>query len=550
MTTVDNGPATRETWTRNSGFIFAAIGSAVGLGNIWRFPGVAYDSGGGAFMIPYLIALLTAGIPILFLDYSIGHRYRGVAPLAFRRIRRWAETLGWFQTMLLFAISVYYAAVIAWAGSYFVYSFDQRWGEDTQSFFLDGYLQVGDPGVSTSIVSNVAIPLVLVWLAVLAVLLLGIAKGIEKVNIVFIPLLFIGFGALVVRALTLPGAADGLNALFTPDWAALKNLDVWIAAYSQIFFSLSIAFGIMIAYSSFQKRKANMTSSGLVVAFANSSFEVLAGIGVFSALGFLAYQQQVAVSELEGLTGPILSFVTFPAVISEMPGAWFFGALFFGSLVVAGFTSLISLVIGVSVGLQEKFGLSRVQASVSVAVVCGLISIGLFSTTTGLIALDTVDMFANNIGVVSSAIVMTVFIVWIAREGKILGSHLSAISTFKVGWIWLFLAGVAAPVFLGVMLVDKLIDLVRNGYEGYPGWYLGVFGWGMLALLVVLAVALTLPSWRGRDQPGFEPWPSIAELERLQARRSGLAPSAATTKPASHQARDAGPTGAEKGKNS
>jgi len=504
----------REQFTRNSGFIFAAIGSAVGLGNIWRFPGVAYESGGGAFLIPYLVALLTAGIPVLFLDYAVGHRFRGTAPLSFRRIKKPVEALGWFQTGLLFVIGVYYAAVIAWAASYFSFSFNQSWGDDPATFFTQDYLQVGDPGVSTTVVGGVALPLVIVWLAVLAVLALGVANGIEKVNIVFIPLLFIGFTGLVIRAITLPGAADGLNALFTPQWAALKDLDVWIAAYSQIFFSLSIAFGIMIAYASFQRRRANMTSSGLVVAFANSSFEILAGIGVFSALGFLAYQQQVAVSDLEGLTGPILSFVTFPAVISEMPGAAFFGALFFGSLVIAGFTSLISLMIGVSGALQDKWGISRTKAAVGVSGICGLISIALFSTTSGLIALDTVDMFANNVGVVASAIMMTVILIWVLRRGDMLRQHLNAVSTFKVGKIWLALVGVVAPIFLTIMLVQKVWSVVDEGYEGYPTWYLGVFGWGTIALVVVAAVLLTLPSCKGQDQPDFLPWPPLADTGR------------------------------------
>lgn len=504
----------REQFTRNSGFIFAAIGSAVGLGNIWRFPGVAYESGGGAFLIPYLVALLTAGIPVLFLDYAVGHRFRGTAPLSFRRIKKPVEALGWFQTGLLFVIGVYYAAVIAWAASYFFFSFNQSWGDDPATFFTQDYLKVGDPGISTTVVGGVALPLVVVWLAVLAVLLLGVANGIEKVNIVFIPLLFIGFTGLVIRAITLPGAADGLNALFTPQWAALKDLDVWIAAYSQIFFSLSIAFGIMIAYASFQRRRANMTSSGLVVAFANSSFEILAGIGVFSALGFLAYQQQVAVSDLEGLTGPILSFVTFPAVISEMPGAAFFGALFFGSLVIAGFTSLISLMIGVSGALQDKWGISRTKAAVGVSGICGLISIALFSTTSGLIALDTVDMFANNVGVVASAIMMTVILIWVLRRGDMLRQHLNAVSTFKVGKIWLALVGVVAPIFLTIMLVQKVWSVIDEGYEGYPTWYLGVFGWGTIALVVVAAVLLTLPSWKGRDQPDFLPWPPLADTGR------------------------------------
>jgi neurotransmitter:Na+ symporter, NSS family len=504
-------PEQRETWTGNTGFILAAIGSAVGLGNIWRFPGVAYESGGGAFLIPYLVALLTAGIPILFLDYAIGHRYRGAAPLAYRRMKKPAEALGWFQITLSFVISVYYAAVIAWALSYFVFAFDLRWGEDTAAFFVGEYLQVSDPGVSASMVSSVAIPLAVVWLAVLVVLALGVAKGVEKVNVIGIPLLGIAFAGLVIRALALPGAVDGLNAFFTPEWGALLDLDVWIAAYSQIFFSLSIAFGIMVTYSSYQRRKANMTTSGLVVAFANSSFELLAGIGVFATLGFLAFRQRVEIAELEGLTGPILSFVTFPAVISEMPGGNIFGAVFFASLVVAGFTSLLSILLGVAATVQEKFGLSWRASAISVSAVCAVISFALFSTTSGLLALDTVDQFANNIGIVLSAIVMCVLIVWVFRRGNLLRTHLNAVSTFHIGRWWLWLVGLVAPVFLLVMLGQKLYSLITEGYEDLPSWYLAVFGWGTIAFALIMAVILTAIPWKDRDDPSFRPWPELEE---------------------------------------
>ncbi|MDO5741057.1 MAG: sodium-dependent transporter [Ornithinimicrobium sp.] len=504
----------RETWTSSTGFILAAIGSAVGLGNIWRFPGVAYESGGGAFLIPYLIALLTAGIPILFLDYAIGHRYRGAAPLAFRRLAKRAESLGWFQTALAFVIATYYAAVIAWSCSYFIYSFDLRWGEDTLKFFTGEYLRVGDPEISTSIVSAVALPLVLVWVAVMIVIALGVTKGVQSVNVLFIPMLAIAFTGLVVRAVTLPGAMDGLNALFTPDWSKLADLSVWIAAYSQIFFSLSIAFGIMITYSSYLKRKTNMTSSGLVVAFANSSFEILAGIGVFATLGFMAHQQNVAVGDLEGLTGPILSFVTFPAVINQMPGGNIFGAIFFASLIMAGFTSIISILLGVAASIQEKFGLSQKSSAILVTALCAIPSVLLFSTTSGLLALDTVDQWANNIGIVVSAIAMTVLVVWVFRKSDVLAGHLSAVSTFKVGRIWRFLIGVLAPIFLTVMLVDKVVALVSEGYEGLPQWYINVFGWGTIAFIVLTAVIMAAIPWKGRDDESFVAWPQLEEEDR------------------------------------
>ena len=522
-TSAERSPARgpREQWTGQAGFILAAIGSAVGLGNIWRFPGVAYENGGGAFLIPYIVALLTAGIPILFLDYAIGHRFRGSAPLSLRRLGgRGLESLGWFQVAIAFVISLYYTAVIAWALSYFVFSFDLRWGDDPGAFFQGEYLQVSDPGVSLQFVPGVLIPLAIVWVATLLVLGAGVAKGLERANVIFLPLLVVAFLVLVIRALFLEGAAEGLNALFTPDFAALGNPNVWIAAYGQIFFSLSIAFGIMITYASYRRRRANLTAPGLVVAFANSSFEILAGIGVFATLGFFAFQQGIAVGELEGLTGVGLSFVTFPAIVSQMPGGPLFGALFFGSLTLAGFTSLLSVLQVVSAGVQEKFGLSRVTATLGIGMVAAVLSILLFSTTTGLIALDVVDQWSNNIGIVASAVLTTVLVIWVLRKGPELQHHLNTVSTFRVGRTWVVLVGGLVPVLLGYMLVSRVIALLLEGYEGYPAEYLGLFGWGTIGLVVAAAVILPFVRWRSHREP-FTAWPPFDRTSVPASRNEG-----------------------------
>jgi len=500
----------REQWTGQVGFILSAIGSAVGLGNIWRFPGVAYENGGGAFLIPYLIALLTAGIPILFLDYAIGHRFRGAAPTAFRRLGgpsgRWMESLGWFQVTIAFVIGLYYTVVIAWSLSFFVFSFDLRWGDDPAAFLTGEYLQTGDPGFSLEFVPGVLIPLAIVWVLAIVVLAAGVAKGLQRVNVIALPILVIAFLILVVRALFLDGAAEGLGALFTPDWAALADPNVWIAAYSQIFFSLSIAFGIMITYASYRKRRSNLTAPGLVVAFSNSSFEILAGIGVFATLGFFAFSQGVTIDELEGLTGVGLSFVTFPAIVSQMPGGPLFGCLFFGSLTLAGFTSLVSVLQVVSAAVQEKFGLSTRRAALTIGIVSAILSMLIFSTTTGLLALDVVDQWANNIGIVASAILTTVLVLWIARKGPELRYHLDALSTFRVGRVWIILVSVLAPVVLGYMLVSRIVVLVTEGYGALPPWYLLVFGWGTVLVLVVGAIVLSVLRWKPSPDD-FTAWP-------------------------------------------
>lgn len=499
----------RAEWTGQVGFIISAIGSAVGLGNIWRFPGVAYENGGGAFLIPYIVALLTAGIPILFLDYAIGHRFRGSPPLAMRRLAgRLGEGIGWFQVMICVFIALYYTVVLAWSSSYFVFSFDLRWGNDSAGYFQGDYLQVAAEPFTFNFVPGVLLPLIIMWVIAIIVMGAGVVKGVQRLNVIAIPLLVIGFLVLVVRALFLPGAAEGLNTLFTPDFAALADPSVWVAAYSQIFFSLSVAFGIMLTYSSYRKRKSNLTAPGLVVAFANSSFEILAGIGVFATLGFFAFEQGVGVADLERLTGVGLAFMTFPAIAAEMPGGQLFGALFFGSLTLAGLTSMISILEVVLSSFMDKFGLTRKQAAYGIGGLLAIISIMLFGTTSGLTALDTIDNWANNIGIVASAVAVTITVLWVRRAGRELSGHLSALSTFKIGRTWRFLVSVLAPVVLGYMLVMTVIALIAKPYGDYDPTYLLIVGWGMILIMIAAAWALTVAPWR-RSPDNFAVWPPI-----------------------------------------
>ena len=494
----------REQWSGQLGFILAAVGSAVGLGNIWRFPGTAYDNGGGAFLIPYLVALLTAGIPILWLDYSLGHRFRGSAPAAFRRLTKRAESLGWFQVAISCAIAMYYTVIIAWAASYMVFAANQRWGDDPQAFFLGDFLALADaPAIGFDIVPSVFVPLVIIWVVTLAILALGLKRGIERANLIFIPALVVVFIAIVIRAITLEGAADGLNALFTPQWDALTDPGVWVAAYAQIFFSLSIAFGIMITYSSYLKRRANLTSAGLVVGLGNSSFEILAGIGVFSAVGFMALQQGIPVEETT-YQGVFLAFVAFPQILSLMPGGEVFGVLFFGALIMAGMTSLLSILQVASAAFQEKFGWSPRRGALTVGGVIAVISILLFSTTTALYVLDVADKFVNEVGVVLSAVVSTVLVGLVLRKLRELQGHLNDRPGVGVGSWWRWDVGILVPIVLGYILISGVIKLITEGYDGYPSSFILQVGWGVLALTIVMSIVLSIAKWR-RSPDDFTP---------------------------------------------
>lgn len=495
-------PQRREVFSTRAAFIFAAIGSAVGLGNIWRFPYVAYDSGGGAFLIPYLVALLTAGIPLLFLDFAIGHRFRGSAPKSMRRIKSWAEPIGWVQVGIAFFITVYYAVIIAWSFIYAWKSLSKSWGADAETHFMEDFLHADTESVmSLNFVPTISIVLLLVWVLVIGILAAGVDKGIGKVSVIFIPLLTVLFVAVVIYSLTLDGAAKGLDAFFTPDWSALSDSSVWIAAYGQIFFSLSVAFGIMLTYASYLKPRTNLTGSGLVTAFANSSFEVLAGIGVFATLGFMATQSGQAVDEV-ATSGIGLAFIAFPTVISEMPGVVgsIFGLLFFLSLAIAGVTSLMSLLEVVVSAVRDKLNLGRVQATLVVGIPMAVISMLAFPTTSGLATLDIVDKFTNNIGIVLVALLTIIAVDWILHRSNELAMHLNAVSSFKVGTVWRIFVSNITPVVLAVILFQELVGLVQENYGGYSDAQIDVYGWGVIGVILIGALIMAILPWRGHHR--------------------------------------------------
>lgn len=493
----------REQWATRLGFILAASGSAIGLGNIWRFPYVAYENGGGAFLIPYFFALLTAGIPILLLEFGIGRSQGGSAPLSLRRLSSRFEWLGWWQVMISFVIAVYYVAVIVWATNYFFFSFNQKWGSDTGGFLFDSYL-----GVPSDVVTDsgwnlggfqwlILITLLLIWAAAFFILFRGVRKGIELANRIFMPLLILVMIVFVVRAVTLDGAAAGLNHLFTPDFSKILPFGgnpewykVWMAAYGQVFFSLSIAFAIMITYSSYLNKKSDVNNSGFIMAFANSGFEFFAAIGVFAALGFMADAAGTEVSEV-ATAGVGLAFVVFPQIINELPVFnGFFGALFFLSLVLAGFTSFISILEVIIAAVMDKFRLARKAAVSWVIGICTVVSL-IFATGAGIIFLDIVDHFINAFGIVVAGLLEVLLLGWFSKKLNDIRRENNLVSDYNVGYWWNVMIKYITPLVLLFMTIMNLISEFSGNYEGYPTHAIVSFGWVMVALSLVIAFVLT-----------------------------------------------------------
>ena len=247
---------------------------------------------------------------------------------------------------------------------------------------------------------------------------------------------------------------------------------MWVAAYGQIFFSLSIGFGIMITYSSYLKPKADLTGSGAVVGFANSGFELLAGIGVFSALGFMAQAAGTQVSDV-ATSGIGLAFIAFPTIISQAPGGVLIGILFFGSLLFAGFTSLISILEVIIAGVQDKFATSRLASTALVIIPVAVISLLLMPTTTGLYVLDILDNFVNLFGILAAGLCAIIVVAYVVRALPALAEHLNRYSSIKVGKIWMVLLAVVTPAGSWLLPDSERHQADSDSVRGLPDRYAG-----------------------------------------------------------------------------
>ncbi len=476
----------RGEWGSRMGFILAAIGSAVGLGNIWRFPYTAASNGGGAFLIPYLIALLTAGIPILILEFSMGHKIRSSAPGVFAKLNRKYEAIGWFQAFIAFSITTYYVVVIAWSLSYVGFAFTGAWGDDPKAFLFGQYLQLTDSPMSLGGLNfKVVIPLLIVWIANYSILRMGIKGGIEKANKIFMPLLVLSILVIVIRGVTLPGALDGLDYFFAPDFSKLASPEVWLAAYGQIFFSLSVCFAIMYAYASYLPKKSDIINNAFMTGLGNCSFSLIAGIGVFSILGYMAQAQGVSVAEVSS-QGVGLAFIVFPKAISALPGMNnIIGVVFFSSLIFAGFSSSMSIIEAVVSSISDKFDLTRVQALNRFTIVSGLLSF-LIATKGGLYILDIVDYATNQYGIVLAGFAELLILGWFFNTDSI-RKYANIRSDFSIG-IWWNYCIKGTCVILAVMLILKVVNEFSHPYEGYPIIALSVYGLGTMALIIIAAL--------------------------------------------------------------
>ena len=477
----------RDRWPSRRLFVYAAIGSAVGLGNIWRYPYLAEKFGGGAFLIPYLIALFVAGIPLLILEFGLGQKMQKGAVDSFAAIKKKLSGLGWWALFTAFIVISYYVVVMAWSLIYMLVSVGVQWSDDPKTYFFSNVLQLSDSIDSIgSIVPAIFIALIVSWVWIYFSIWKGV-KSVSKVVVWTVPLPVILMVVLLIRAVTLDGAGTGIAAYLTPNFSALFDAEVWRAAFAQIFFSLSLAFGIMIAYSSYNKKDSDIAKNAFIVGIADAVIAILAGFVVFATLGFMAEQQGVALDEVVA-SGPGLAFIAFPQALSLMPFAAFFSILFFITLLTLAIDSAFSLVEAINATVLDKTKMKKQHVALIVCVLGFLAGI-IYTTNGGLYMLDVVDHFVTSVSLIVIGILECIAIGWIYGADK-MRSYINKVSDFKIGNWWNLTIKYITPIALVVILAIQLKAEFAENYSGYPDWAILV-GW--LFVLVPLVIAFLIP---------------------------------------------------------
>lgn len=489
--------AEEEQWQSRMGFILAVIGSAVGLGNIWRFSYVVYDNGGGAFLIPYLIALFVIGIPILILEFSFGQKMRGSAALAFKRFSSKWEWLGWWPSLATLVLVIYYMAIIGWSLNYVFYSIGSSWGANPEAFFYNSHLHLtSGPMELGGINWIIFVSVLVIWLINYVIIYNGIESGIEKAAKIFMPLLGILMIIITIRGLTLPGAIEGITKYLQPNFSQLMNFKVWIAAFSQIFFTLSIGWAVMITYSSYQPKDSDVVSNAFIASLSNCGFSIIVGLGVFGILGYMAAQTGQPIDNLVAQSIG-LAFIAFPKAINMLPAfKTLFSLLFFISLVIAGLSSSISMIEATVANIQDKFSLTR-QKSATIVCSLGFIASSLFTTGAGLYLLDIIDHFLMQFGAGLAAIFFCLVLGW-KYDAERLRKFMNPISNLKVGKWWDAMVKFITPAILIMLFIKGIFTDLTEGYAGYPIKALSI-GVAVSIGIILLGIYLSNLSWKDEE---------------------------------------------------
>ena len=471
----------RDTWASRSTFILAAIGSAVGLGNARRFPGLAAKHGGGTFLLVYLVALFAMGIPLLMMEISIARKFRKGAIESMRGINKKAEFIGWAATSNAFVIVTYYSVVFAWvllmvfcSGQFA----DMTGNSEAASQVFFNVTQ------TTGLISGISIPIpvLIALIAAWGLIYFCIRDGASSVGkvvkyTVFLPVLLLLI--MAVKGCMMSGAAEGLRRFFIPDLSAFGDASLWIDAVGQVFYSLSIMMAIMFAYGSYLDESSNLAEDCFIIAFSDAAISVLSGIVMFSTMGGVGMLDSMSSS------GIATAFIIYPQAIVNLTSiGWvnaLFGVIFYMMLVTLAIDSAFSIVEGVSASVADKFKVSPKKVTVVICGIAAVISL-VYATRAGLAWLDIVDNWTNQFNLIVIGIMECIAIGWCFNLDKVLAQINLNSKKFRMPRIWFRVSiKIISPLCLFILLVWNVYSLfIKNGghYNAdYPIWAEIVAGW-------------------------------------------------------------------------
>eukprot|EP00040_Diaphanoeca_grandis_P026042 m.145189 g.145189 ORF g.145189 m.145189 type:complete len:599 (+) comp30426_c0_seq1:273-2069(+) len=521
--------AEREVWGNKCQFMLSCIGYAVGLGNVWRFPYLCYKNGGGTFLIPYGIMLLIEGIPLFFLELSLGQHRRQGAYGSFYSIHPALAGIGLATLFCNFFVGLYYNVIIGWTLLYLFESMQSKlpWdgyvcdsekiagncsGVATEDYWFHESLHASE---SIDEIGGLQWKLVLCLLGAWTIIMLAELKGIQSVGyVVYVTAIFpyIVLVTLFFRGVTLEGAGKGIEFYLTPDFSRLGDSGIWLDAASQILYSLSPGFGTLIAYGSYNKKDNDTLKDTLIVCCINCGTSVFAGFAIFAILGSMAHVRGVPVDQVVK-QGPGLAFEAYPEAVLDIPGSVFWSIAFFLMLFMLGIDSMFGTCEGI-IAVMEDLGYTFKRKELNtitycvISCLCGL----LFCTRAGVYIFELFDQYSANIPLMCIVLTELIGISWcygvdtfIVDVETMIGRKLS--SWWWYAWKWI------TPFVLTFILIWSIIsELITprtyntpSGPAAFPGWAI-LCGW-----ILILSSVLWIPgvAFYNRKEIRWSLWKAI-----------------------------------------
>ncbi len=509
----------RDLWQTRTGLILAMAGNAIGLGNFLRFPVQAAENGGGAFMLPYIIALFLIGIPIMWVEWAMG-RYggakgHGTTPAIFNMFWKspFSKVLGVFGLWIPLVVAIYYVYIESWTlgfSLHFLLGSSPTIPQDAVvdaneyvkpfSSFLGNYIGSGEGSFFTP--SKMAIiAFVITISANVYILFKGISKGIERFAKIALPTLFILAIIILIRVLTLETengtAFEGFKFLWTPDFSSLKSPKVWIAAAGQVFFTLSLGFGAIITYASYIHQDQDITLNGLTSATLNETAEVFLGgtIAIPAAVAFFGVAGAITIAESGAFN---LGFVSLPAIFSSIPGnvlgiemGRILGFLWFFLLFFAGLTSSVAITQPVITFFQDEFNINRNRAVIYTVLIIIVSVLPIIFITQ---VLDEWDFWVGTIGVVIFGLIELIMFMWVFGSEKA-WKEINRKGRIQVPRVFYYIMKYITPVFLITVICWWSYEILPSKLEK-TSWNVWLARTYLIALFIFLTALVFISDYK------------------------------------------------------